>query len=84
MGRAMFGMWNTARLAKLGADRMTGIYDDVSSLALKHGERSFTGSWMFSEPLDWDLVYKAWASYVSYCNRHNIVIGRHDEVEDEK
>ena len=57
------------------------IYDDVNSLVCKRGERTFAGSWMFSEPLDWDLVYEAWAGIVSYCNRHHIVIGRRDEVK---
>ena len=60
------------------------LYDNLNSLACKRGERTFAGSWMFSEPLDYDSVYDAWASYVSYCNRHHIVIGRHDEVKNGK
>lgn len=61
-------------------DEGMGIYDSVSTLVCKQGERTFVGSWMFKKPLDWDLVHEAWASYVFYCNRHNIMIGRHDEV----
>jgi len=64
-------------------DAGMGIYDNVSSLVCKRGEKTFVGSWMFSEPLDWDSVYDAWAGIISYCHRHNIVIGRHGERSNE-
>jgi len=49
-----------------------GLYDDVSTLALKKGERMFP--WMmFDEVRDWDCIYEEWIRYVKYCKRHGYV-----------
>ena len=63
---------------------MTGIYDHVTTMIYKKGERIFPGSWMLDEPMDWPGIYIEWSKIVAYCKRHHIVMGRHEEVKNEK
>ena len=58
----------------------TGIYDNVTTLVCKKGERTYPGSWMLDQPLNWDDVLVYWLKYLDYCDRHHVAVGRHDEV----
>ena len=47
------------------------LYKDVSTLALKRGEKTFPFM-AFDEACDWDAIYEEWVKIVKYCKRHRL------------
>ena len=62
---------------------MKGIYDHVTTMICKKGERMYPGTWMIEGPIDWEGIYEYWSGIVAYCKRHHIIMGRHEEVVNE-
>ena len=67
----------------MGESRMKGAYDHITTRICKKGEQQYPGSWMLDEPMDWPGIYKEWSKIIAYCNRHHIIIGRHEELKND-
>ena len=48
------------------------LYSDVTTLALKKGERLFPFM-AYKETRDWDGIYEEWIRIVKYCKRHGYI-----------
>lgn len=57
------------------------IYDKVTTLALKKGERTFPFYCFGDVDIDWDKVYDEWVKVVKYCKRHHIY-GKKEEEQN--
>jgi len=62
---------------------MTSAYDHITTRICKKGEQQYPGSWMVDGPMDWPGIYEEWSKILAYCKRHHIVVGRHEELENE-
>ena len=57
------------------------IYSDVSTLALKKGERTFPFSCFKDINVDWDKVYESWITFIHKMKEDGVIIKRHGDNE---
>ena len=56
-------------------------YEDISTLALKHGEKGFPFHCFsdISPNFSSDGFYEGWVSFIRECKKRGLVVGRHGE-----